>query len=35
VIQNYSYNISTDTLTLSPSGPIICIEGCAIRFVKQ
>jgi hypothetical protein len=33
--QNYRYIISHDTLTMNPSGPILCYEGCGIRFVKQ
>jgi len=32
---NYSYRIKHDTLTMSPTGPIICIEGCAVRFIKE
>ena len=35
VIQNYSYKIEGNFLTLSPSGPIFCIEGCATKYVKQ
>lgn len=33
-IQNYSYKIDDGTLTMSPAGPIQCIEACGIRFVK-
>lgn len=28
------YTIKHDTLTMTPAGPL-CIEGCAIRFIKQ
>ena len=35
VIQNYSYKIEGNFLTLSPSGPIFCIEGCATKYIKQ
>jgi hypothetical protein len=34
-IQNYRYKISHDTLSMSPAGPIICIEACGIRFKKE
>jgi len=33
--QNYLTTISSDTLTMSPFGPSMCIEGCAIKLVKQ
>lgn len=33
-IENYSYLLKDGTLTLSPVGPVYCIEGCADRFVK-
>lgn len=33
-IENYSYILKDGTLTLSPAGPVYCIEGCADRFVK-
>ena len=33
-IQNYLFAIDGKTLTMSPAGPILCIEGCAIRFSK-
>ncbi|WP_183556691.1 lipocalin family protein [Mucilaginibacter sp. SP1R1] len=32
--QNFRYKIKGDSLTMSPNGPIFCIEGCAIQFVK-
>ena len=32
--QNYFYKISNDTLTMSPAGPIRCIEACGSRFKK-
>ncbi|RYE27194.1 MAG: hypothetical protein EOP42_19565 [Sphingobacteriaceae bacterium] len=32
--ENYHYEIINGVLTLSPSGPIICIEGCATRYIK-
>lgn len=32
--QNYAYELKDGVLTMSPSGPIMCIEGCADRFVK-
>ena len=35
VYQNYYYRIKNDTLSMSPSGPSICIEGCAIELVKE
>jgi hypothetical protein len=34
-IQNYRYKISHNTLTMSPDGPIRCIEACGIRFRKE
>jgi hypothetical protein len=34
-IQKYLYTIIHDTLTMTPNGPRYCIEGCAIRFIKQ
>ena len=33
--QNYRYIISHDTLTMSPSSPPLCVEGCGVRFVKK
>jgi hypothetical protein len=33
-IENYSYRIRHDSLTMSPAGPIFCIEGCATKFIK-
>ena len=35
VYQEYYYKISHDTLTMSPSFPIRCIEACGTRFKKQ
>ena len=32
--ENYYYTITNNVLTLSPAGPIICIEGCGNRFTK-
>jgi hypothetical protein len=32
--QNYVYKLNDGMLTMSPSGPIMCIEGCADRFRK-
>ena len=32
--QNYGYELKDGILTMSPAGPIMCIEGCADRFVK-
>jgi hypothetical protein len=34
-VQKYLYNIRHDTLTMTPNGPPYCIEGCAIRFIKE
>ncbi|HTK19129.1 MAG TPA: hypothetical protein VL442_06440 [Mucilaginibacter sp.] len=34
-LQNYRYKISHDTMSMSPDGPIRCIEACGIRFKKQ
>jgi len=31
---DFYYFIKGDTLTLSPAGPRICIEGCGERFIK-
>jgi hypothetical protein len=33
--QNYRYEIKGDSLNMSPSGPIICIEGCIMQFIKD
>lgn len=33
--ENYFYKISHDTLTMGPAGPIICIEGCGTRFIRE
>jgi hypothetical protein len=32
--QNYSYTLTDGKLTLSPAGPIYCIEGCGSRYIK-
>jgi hypothetical protein len=32
--QNYRYSIKNGQLTMSPAGPILCIEGCALGFSK-
>ncbi len=32
--QEFWYKIKDDTLTMSPTWPSQCIEGCGIRFVK-
>jgi hypothetical protein len=34
VLQNYRYSIKNGTLVMSPAGPIMCIEGCGIKFIK-
>ncbi|WPU93264.1 hypothetical protein SNE25_28490 [Mucilaginibacter sabulilitoris] len=33
--EDYRYNIKGDSLTMSPLGPVICIEGCAMQFIKE
>ena len=33
-LEHYHYTLQGGTLTLSPSGPVICFEGCGDRFVK-
>ncbi|RFZ85844.1 hypothetical protein DYU05_09720 [Mucilaginibacter terrenus] len=33
--QNFIYKIEGDMLTLSPAGPLMCIEGCGVRFIKE
>lgn len=33
-IQNYTYRFEDDKLSMSPAGPMICIEGCGSRFEK-
>lgn len=33
--ENYYFTIKTDTLTLSPKGPLVCVEGCAVKLVKE
>ncbi|PJJ79874.1 hypothetical protein [Mucilaginibacter auburnensis] len=35
VVQNYSCKIEGDTMTLTPTGPNICVEGCATKYIKQ
>ncbi len=32
--QSYSYEIKDGKLRMSPTGPIMCIEGCGLGFVK-
>lgn len=32
--QNYRFKISNGEMTMSPAGPIMCIEGCGSKFVK-
>ncbi|RWY47966.1 lipocalin family protein [Mucilaginibacter gilvus] len=32
--QNFRYSIKGNELTMSPAGPIMCIEGCGERFTK-
>lgn len=32
--QNYAYELKNGILSMNPSGPIICIEGCGSRFYK-
>lgn len=32
--QNYRFKIGNGELTMSPAGPIMCIEGCGSKFVK-
>lgn len=33
-LQNYRYVIKSDTMVMSPAGPIICYERCGIKFAK-
>jgi hypothetical protein len=33
--ENYRYKIKGDSLTMSPNGPVYCIEGCAMQFIKD
>jgi hypothetical protein len=33
--ENYYYKIKGDSLSLSPAGPSICIEGCEVKLVKE
>ncbi len=33
-IQNYRYKIDKGVLSMSPAGPIMCIEACGTRYVK-
>ncbi|HTE01492.1 MAG TPA: hypothetical protein VK668_19530 [Mucilaginibacter sp.] len=35
IYQDYFYNIHGDTLSMSPAGPVFCIEGCVIKLVKE
>ncbi|TFF38861.1 hypothetical protein [Mucilaginibacter psychrotolerans] len=32
--QKFIYKIEGDKLSLIPAGPVMCIEGCGVRFVK-
>ena len=32
--QNYSYELKDGKLSMSPAGPIWCIEACGARYVK-
>ena len=32
--QNYRYKLQGGALSMSPAGPIMCIEACGIRFKK-
>jgi hypothetical protein len=32
--QKFIYKVEGDKLTLIPAGPVMCIEGCGIRFKK-
>lgn len=33
--ENYQCNFKGDTLSMSPAGPVFCIEGCTIKLVKD
>ena len=33
-LEHYHYTLQAGTLTLSPSGPVFCFEGCGNRFIK-
>ncbi|MDB5135729.1 MAG: hypothetical protein JWP37_2332 [Mucilaginibacter sp.] len=33
--EDYYYKIKQDSLTLGPAGPIVCIEGCSIKLIKD
>jgi len=33
-IQNYRYKLIDGYLTMSPAGPIMCIEGCGYKFTR-
>jgi len=33
-LQNYQYVIKSDTMVMSPAGPIRCIEACGIKFAR-
>jgi hypothetical protein len=33
-IENYRYTIINGVLTMTPIGPVYCIEGCGDRYVK-
>ena len=32
--EDFTYTIANNSLTLSPAGPIFCVEGCAYRYVN-
>lgn len=32
--QKYTYSLADGKLTMSPAGPIYCIEGCGDRYIK-
>lgn len=33
-IQNFRFTLKDGTLSLSPNGPIFCIEGCGVRYKR-
>lgn len=33
-VQYYHYTLKDNKLSLSPAGPIMCIEGCAYSYIK-
>jgi hypothetical protein len=32
--EDFYYTITNKGLTLSPAGPVVCIEGCSDRYIK-